>query len=364
MRPLRDAEDPARPQLPSGSRTCVGAILMLWVSCINCLAGWAEHPDNTIDLQGVSLNPKHPTWSPKGDRIAFYSQGDIWIVNSDGSHPRNITSGPGSDFFPSWSPDGRRIVFDSNRDAGDNEHDYEIYIAEADGSATVRVHGSSRRDRMPDWSPDGKQIAFMSGRDGEWDIWVMNLDGSGPVNVTPGNGRSDTLPSWSPDGSLIAFLSRNPGGEMRVYVIRPDGTGERLLTEHAWATTSRPSWSPDGSQIAFGGIVINRAILLTRTPGFLYQILAVDVASGVIRRLRHSVACDYGPSWHPTAALIVYSSYGAEYRTTLAVLPTDRETRVSELTWGTMKLTGETLLTVPACKAALSSNIRDCRNRE
>jgi Tol biopolymer transport system component len=60
----------------------------------------------------------------------------------------------------------------------------------------------------PAWSPDGTRIAFMGGPDGptEYDIWVMNADGSNPVQLTDSPGP-DWWPAWSPDGTRIAFAS-------------------------------------------------------------------------------------------------------------------------------------------------------------
>ena len=86
------------------------------------------------------------------------------------------------------------------------------------------------------WSPDGMRIAFMPERDGDWDIWVMNADGSEQVRLTrhPGDPAGwDTPigwnwdPDWSPDGSRIAFVSTRDGGFQQedVFVMNADGTG-------------------------------------------------------------------------------------------------------------------------------------------
>jgi TolB protein len=61
-------------------------------------------------------------------------------------------------------------------------------------------------------SPDGKRIAFVSSRDGNTELYVMNADGSNPVNLTrsrseDGNGSY----AWAPDGSRVVFSYRRSG---------------------------------------------------------------------------------------------------------------------------------------------------------
>jgi TolB protein len=72
-------------------------------------------------------------------------------------------------------------------------------------------------DYWPVWSPDGKRIAFTSNRDGNYDIWLMNADGSAPRNLTQHRAQ-DNYAAWSPDGKKMAFIS-NRGGGYDVYVM-------------------------------------------------------------------------------------------------------------------------------------------------
>jgi len=82
-------------------------------------------------------------------------------------------------------------------------------------------------DTNPEVSPDGKKAAFMSQRDGNWEVYVMDLDGSGLQQLTD-NGDTDGLPVWSPDGQAIAFAS-DRSGEWAIWAMDPDGSNQRML---------------------------------------------------------------------------------------------------------------------------------------
>jgi TolB protein len=102
---------------------------------------------------------------------------------------------------------------------------------------------------QPVWSPDGSQIAFVApgGGNNGLDIWVMDADGSNPVNLTQ-NAGDEFDPAWAPDGERIAFTHHlRDAGSMPIYAltwISPDGTGrERISTDFVeWD----PIFTPDG----------------------------------------------------------------------------------------------------------------------
>jgi Tol biopolymer transport system component len=165
---------------------------------------------------------------------------------------------------PAWSPDGRELAFVSRRDGN-----FEIYVINADGSGQENLTQHPARDSHPSWSRDGRKLAFVSRRDGNSEIYVMNADGSGLRNVTraPSN---DLGPAWSPDGRAIAFVKmiqkkcapnstdpRCDGNDYEtfLYVVNGDGSGLRRLTTHPeWLFN--PSWSADGKTIRYGRYLV------------------------------------------------------------------------------------------------------------
>ncbi len=81
--------------------------------------------------------------------------------------------------MPEWSHDGKKILFSSNRDG-----DFEVYLMNADGSDLKQLTSNTFSDVYPVWSPDGKRIAFHSNRDSYKEIYFMNADGSGQTRLS------------------------------------------------------------------------------------------------------------------------------------------------------------------------------------
>jgi len=122
--------------------------------------------------------------------------------------------------------------------ASDRSGNYDIYVMNEDGTGVTRLTRNAAVDWDPTWAPDGTKIAFASDRPRGHDIYVMNADGTGVTRLTRG-AAYDYDPAWSPDGSRIAFardVSRGRG----IYVMNADGTGLTRLTR--WRGDYEPAW--------------------------------------------------------------------------------------------------------------------------
>src|SRR3989442_10602816 len=123
-----------------------------------------------------------------------------------------------------------KITFNSNRNGN-----FDIFVMNADGSGVTQDTSNPLDERLPLFSPDGTRIVF--GRcQATCDVVVINADGSGE-RVILNNGFPG---AWSPDGNGIVF-AWNDG----LYVINADVSGLARLLDPDFVT----DWSPDGRQL-------------------------------------------------------------------------------------------------------------------
>ncbi|HEY1403498.1 MAG TPA: hypothetical protein VGB05_05185 [Pyrinomonadaceae bacterium] len=181
--------------------------------------------DGTGQVRLVSDTRVSPTlsWSPDGSKIAFsvydsQGQSDIYTVNlADGAVTGLTTAAtPGVDYrSPAWSPDGRQIALTRSTFTFIPGGDGEIYVMNADGSDLRNLTNSLYADGGANWSPDGSALVLTSLRDGNDEIYMMYPDGSGQVRLTNNEGQ-DFAPTWQLPQSNAPCLLAEAGTERAV----------------------------------------------------------------------------------------------------------------------------------------------------
>ena len=160
----------------------------------------------------------------------------LLAVNADGTSLTTLAAAgipPLVNAEPAFSPDGMKIAY---------VQDFEIFVMNADGTNKINITNNAvMGERNPSWSATNK-IAYERGGQ----IWTMNADGSNQTQFSAITQPSPIAPAWSPDGSKLAFAS---GGE--IWVINADGMNQQRVTNNATADAD-PAWSPDGAKIIFG----------------------------------------------------------------------------------------------------------------
>jgi hypothetical protein len=228
-----------------------------------------------------------PTAASSGatDSIAFARVGaGLVVMDSDGSGQTIVPGSIAGDEPFSWTPDGE-IAFQTFRDGNS-----ELYTVRPDGSDLIRITNDPAADASPVFSPDGARIAFTTDREtpGNFEIWTMNGDGSGPSDL---NAASGDHASWSPDGSQITYAASSGQG---LWIMSVDGSDKYRVVD---GSVGSPDWSPDGSQIAFhmfqGGNVD------------VYTFRISDLA---VTRLTTDPEPDNEPHWIGDGSQLVFSS--------------------------------------------------------
>ena len=298
-------------------------VLIVGAAIPNHLPGQEAPEDSTAwdvtaahgPTKTVSFRTTEGTWmnvdvSPDGTEIVFDLLGDLYLLPIDGGTATRITSGPAFDVQPRFSPDGQRISFTSDRAGGDN-----IWLVDRDGTNPVQMTEEDfRLLNNAAWTPDGEYLVarkhFTSERSlGAGEMWLYHSSGGteGLQLTERKNDQQDAgEPDVSPDGRYVFFSEDMSGGSTfqynkdpnrQIYVIRQldRETGELQSLITGPGGAARPEVSPDGRHIAFVRRVRTKSVL------YLY-----DRETGAHRPLWDGLDHDQQEAW---AIFGVYPNY-------------------------------------------------------
>jgi Tol biopolymer transport system component len=250
-----------------------------------------------------------------GGKIAFtrltsQTEGDIYVMNADGSEQVQLTTTPGIELLPSWSPDGSQIAFVATSDVDS----FDLYVMNADGTDIQQLTDGAADAFASAWSPDGTRIAYVAGLDGRDEIHLINLDGSDESVLVEG-----LWPSWSPDGAQLV-ITVGIWTDSSLAFINADGTGLTEL-EMDVPNASEAAWSPDGSQIAF---VSNANGYENSVEEWNEDIWLVNTDG---TELRHLVTLEgndhWPPAWSPDGTQLAFTHDVSQFESHIYVVDVD-----------------------------------------
>jgi Tol biopolymer transport system component len=204
-----------------------------------------------------------------GGQIAFVTDREdgrtlqVWLMNPDGSNPRQLTFGPGDKTQPRWSPDGTRLLYAApgGQDASGNALGLDVWVINLDGSGATDLTNNVGDETDPAWSPDGSRIAFTSDRINKLNqVFISTIaceptpascKADKPFNLSAGF-AVESSPAWSPDGSTIAVSASINGARGRIYMREPKPAEPTKFDRRDQIIGADDLvWSPDGQLLAF-----------------------------------------------------------------------------------------------------------------
>ncbi|MDY6873923.1 MAG: protein kinase [Chloroflexota bacterium] len=259
--------------------------------------------DSPTQLTDVVDGACQPSWSPDGKQVVFtspcarkrarYPGSSLFILDLPSGELTPLPSSLEGDFDPAWSPDGDWIAYTSLI----NGQMQLMKLSTADLTTMVRLSDGSYDDFDPAWSPDGERLAFIRIRS-VGQVWLMDADGSDPVQFTLSGAIDNSNPAWYPRDDLILFSQVLGLGSpsKQLLGMRMEDLGE--AEEYPIIPTIRLEYiplmdnvdaSPDGYWLAFDYWYYD----------FLSDIYIMAFPGSNLIQLTQDPAMDYDPAWRP-----------------------------------------------------------------
>ncbi|MGY8985556.1 MAG: S9 family peptidase [Sphingomonadales bacterium] len=302
-------------------------LFILFASGFLFSSAWAQGqvltPMDVFEMEKAS----DPQISPDGKRVLFVRSfadimtdtrySNIWIVNSDGSGSRALTTGNYGDSKPRWSPKGDKIAYTSNKEGSS-----EIYVRWMDTGDSRKISNLPKGPTNITWSPDGSQIAFVMLKENEAPKIVDMPKAPAGAKWKEGPHITDKL-VYRFDGA--GYLTP---GYYHIYIIPADGGTAKQISSGDFnhgGPTSRGAgplnWSLDGSSITQS---------LNRQDFAEYNVMnsniySYNVKDGSITQLTDRDGPDNGAVLSPDGKWLAYIGFDDRkqgfQRSTLHIIP-------------------------------------------
>ncbi|MBD3414125.1 MAG: hypothetical protein GF421_06825 [Candidatus Aminicenantes bacterium] len=261
-----------------------------------CMCSSEKQAEETSSKQQNALRSLLPEMSFKG-KIIFQSDfdgdNDIYAISMKGI--KRLTNNSIQDEYPVFSPDGKKIAFSSNL-----KGQYDIYVMDEDGTDVQRVTSSSHKEETPAWFPDNKSIAYTKNLGGTFRskdfLFMTHLDSQRTKKIITDFQKTHIIPWISPDGSMLTFTAkRTLGWDVALY----DFEQEQFRFLEKGGKSCRGRFSPKGNKIAY---------VSSKADGKGDIWLMNPDGSQKKRLTQRDDTYDYFPSWSPDGKFIVFNS--------------------------------------------------------
>ncbi len=293
---------------------------------------------DVFDLEWVT----DPQISPDGQMIVYVRNAmdivndgktrRLWMINSDGSNHRKLTSLDVNEGNPVWSPDGKKIAFTASTEAGN-----EIFVFWVSSGQAARITSLENSPSGLSWSSDGKYLAFS-----------MFVDGTELSLVKPPQKPKGA--KWADPPRITTRLKHEADGMgymkpgfSQIFVLPSDGGSVRQLTHDDYNHRAPLVWSKDDIEIFFSG---------NRKSDWEYdfrnsEIYSVSLVDYTIRALTDRDGPDHSHALSPDGNTIAYLGYNDKKQTfqntllytmkkdgsTKKYIPTGKDISISNPVW-------------------------------
>jgi TolB protein len=278
-------------------------------------------------------------WSPDGKRLVFQSTRDgvpcdqIFVMNADGSDQRMVSTGKGRTTCGYFLADNKHIVYASTHAAGDAcpppadrskgyvwavYPSYDIFLATDQGKILKKLTDAPGYDAEATVNWKTGKIVYTSLASGDLDLWTMNSDGSGKMQVTRETGY-DGGAFFSLDGRQLVWRANHPAApeslkryqdllaenlttpmKMEIFIANADGSGTRQLT-HFNCASFAPTFTPDGRKILFAS---NKH----ECDGRKFELFLMNADGSGLQQLTRFGGFTSFPEFSPDGKRLVFSS--------------------------------------------------------
>jgi len=205
--------------------------------------------DGSEPFDLVDMSAERCIWSPDGNNVAFYSEGDICMVPVSPETARltgpvrKLLDGRYGWGLVSWSPDGEKLAFRRTSDKKKEISGGDIWTLSVKDGSLTQITSDPANEFGPAWSPDGKTIVYAIRKD-ILSFWLVSAEGGAPRKIIEPVGRC--IPFWSPDGKWILYTL-----EEKIYLFGLNDNQELEIIPPREVVGDFFSWSPDGRKMLF-----------------------------------------------------------------------------------------------------------------